>query len=123
MNMCVFLAPSETSLDKERKLQKCTLSNEGQMHSLLGPCVLSHPMNNSRRVDVLHAPEDLVDEELDVVVGELLRLDDVVEVRAHEVGDEVEVAELGQSRRGSEDVLQPDDLKTRYIIETESCPN
>lgn len=110
--MNVFLTASETSLDKKRKSQACTLSNEGQMHSLLRPCVLSYPMNNSCRVDVLHTPEDLVDEELDVVVGELLRLDDVVEVGAHKVRDEVEVAELGQRHRGSEDVLQPDDLKT-----------
>ena len=36
--------------------------------------------------DVLHATDDLVDEELDVVVGKLLRLDDVVQVGPHQVG-------------------------------------
>ena len=79
-------------------------------------------MNNSCRVDVLHAPENLVDEELDVVVGELLRLDDVVEVGAHEVRDEVEVVELGKIRRGSEDVLQPDDLKTKLPLKLNHVP-
>ena len=73
-------------------------------------------MNDASRVDVLHAPEDLVDEELDVVVRQLLRFDDVVEVGAHEVGHEVEIAELGQSRGGGEHVLQSDDLKDRNII-------
>ena len=55
-------------------------------------------MNNAGRVDVLHASENLVDEELDMVVGQLLRFDDVIEVCAHEVSDEVEIAELGQGR-------------------------
>ena len=36
---------------------------------------------------VLHATDDLVDEELDVVVGKLLGLDDVVQVGPHQVGD------------------------------------
>ena len=36
---------------------------------------------------VLHATDDLVDEELDVVVGKLLGLDDVVQVGSHQVGD------------------------------------
>ena len=79
-------------------------------------------MNNSCRVDVLHAPENLVDEELDVVVGELLRLDDVVEVGAHEVRDKVEIAELGQRCRGSEDVLQPDDLKSKFPLKLNQVP-
>ena len=35
---------------------------------------------------VLHATDDLVDEELNMVVGKLLRLDDVVQVGAHQVG-------------------------------------
>ena len=68
-------------------------------------------MNNASRVDVLHASENLVDEELDMVVRQLLRFDDVVEVCAHEVSDEVEVTELGQARGWSKDVLQSDDLK------------
>ena len=46
-------------------------------------------MNDASRVDVLHAPEDLVDEELDVVVRQLLRFDDVVEVGSHEVGHHI----------------------------------
>ena len=41
---------------------------------------------NKKRI-VLHATDDLVDEELDVVVGKLLGLDDVVQVGPHQVGD------------------------------------
>lgn len=37
----------------------------------------------------LQASENLVDEELDMVIGQLLTLDDVVEVRAHQVGHQV----------------------------------
>jgi hypothetical protein len=34
-------------------------------------------------VDVFHAADDLIDEELDVIVGQLLGLDNVVQVRPH----------------------------------------
>ena len=37
-------------------------------------------------MSILHAADDLVDEELDVVVGKLLSLDDVVQVSSHQVG-------------------------------------
>ncbi|TNN34740.1 hypothetical protein EYF80_055097 [Liparis tanakae] len=41
----------------------------------------------------LQAPEDLVDQELDVVVRQLLALHDVVEVGAHQVGHQVPVGQ------------------------------
>ena len=40
-------------------------------------------MNNTGRVDVFHAPEYLVDEELNVVVTEFLGPDDGVQVSTH----------------------------------------
>ena len=43
-------------------------------------------INLFQEQDILHAADDLVDEELDVVVGKLLRLDDVVQVSSHQVG-------------------------------------
>ena len=42
--------------------------------------------SNKSTLSILHAADDLVDEELDVVVGKLLRLDDVVQVSSHQVG-------------------------------------
>ena len=47
------------------------------------------PVNDAGRVDILHAAYDLVDEELDVVVRQLLGLDDVVQVSAHQRGHHV----------------------------------
>lgn len=41
------------------------------------------PMNDARRVDVLQAAEHLVDQELDVIVGQALRSYYVVQVCAH----------------------------------------
>ena len=55
---------------------------------------MTHPVNDPCGVDVLHASEDLVDEELDVIVAQLLRFHNVVQVRSHQMGDEVDVREL-----------------------------
>ncbi len=74
---------------------------------------MTHSVYDSRRVDVLHAPEYLVDEELHVVVAQLLRLDDVVEVRPHEVRHQVHVGELGQRRGRGEHVQEANDLERR----------
>ena len=62
-------------------------------------------------MDVLHAAEDLVDQELDVVVRQLLSLDNVVEVGPHQRADQVHVSEVVQRRAGGEHVQQVDDLK------------
>ena len=85
-------------------------------------------MDDSCGVNVLHAPEDLVDEELDVVVAQLLRLHDVVEVGAHQVRHQVHVGELAQVLGRGEHVEQADDLERKrkvkkiFIIVIESWP-
>ena len=48
----------------------------------LGTDILLEPQSRK----ILHAADYLVDQELDVVVGELLSLDDVVQVSPHQVG-------------------------------------
>ena len=72
-------------------------------------------MNDACGVDVLHAPEDLVDEELDVVVAQLLRLHDVVQVGTHQVGHEVHVGELGLVARRRENVEKADNLRSEKL--------
>ena len=47
------------------------------------------PVNDPRRVYVLHPSDYLVNQELDVVIRQLLGLDDVVEVGAHQVSHHV----------------------------------
>jgi hypothetical protein len=50
-------------------------------------------MQNSCGVDVAEASEDLIEEELHVLVAERLRReDDLVQVRVHELGDNVAAA-------------------------------
>ena len=47
------------------------------------------PVNDPRRVYVLHPSDYLVNQELAVVIRQLLGLDDVVEVGAHQVSHHV----------------------------------
>lgn len=50
-------------------------------------------MQNSCGVDVAEASEDLIEEELHVLVAKRLRReDDLVQVRVHELGDNVAAA-------------------------------
>lgn len=49
----------------------------------------TNPVNDACRVYVLEPPQYLVDEELNVVVGQFLRSHDVVEVCAHEMSHQV----------------------------------
>lgn len=61
-------------------------------------------------VHVEEPPEDLVDEVLDVLVGEFLAgVDDAVEVCFHELGDDVDVVEAGLGV-GLVDVEEADDV-------------
>ena len=62
-------------------------------------------------MNILHPPDNLVDQELDVVIGQLLGLDDVVEVCPHEVGHHVHIRELVQCALGCEAVQQPNYLE------------
>ena len=51
-------------------------------------------MDDLAGVQVLHPPEYLVEEDLDVVGGQVLgRDDDLVQVRLHQLGDEVDFLE------------------------------
>ena len=57
-------------------------------------------MDYPAAVEVLHSPEDLVEEDLDVVGREMLRGDDdLVEITLHEFGDEVDFLEKVNVRR------------------------
>ena len=47
------------------------------------------PVNDPRRVYVLHPSDYLVNQELDVVIRQLLGLDNVVEVGPHQVSHHV----------------------------------
>lgn len=49
----------------------------------------TNPVNDACRVYVLEPPQYLVDEELNVVVGQFLRPHDVVEVCTHEMSHQV----------------------------------
>ena len=48
-------------------------------------------MDDAGRVDVLETAQDLIHEELNVLVRQRLRLQDVVQVGAHQVGHKVPV--------------------------------
>ena len=73
-------------------------------------------------MNIFHPPDNLVDQELDVVIGELLGLDDVVEVCPHEVGHHVHIRELIQRALGGEAVQQPNYLEWGHelLITSES---
>ena len=87
---------------------------------------------NKRTSSILHAADDLVDEELDVVVGKLLRLDDVVQVSTHQVGHldtvdwvrkkghfyHVDISKLVKRVLRCEAVEKSNDLKVAYIGQT-----
>lgn len=47
-------------------------------------------------MDELQPPQNLIDKELNVIVGEALRADDVVQVRAHQVRHKVDLCERFQ---------------------------
>ena len=40
-------------------------------------------------MNILHTPHNLINQELNMIIRQLLSLDDVVEVGAHQVGDHV----------------------------------
>ena len=71
------------------------------------------------RVDGLEAAEDLVDEVLDVVVGErLLAVDDVVQVRVHQLEREVDVIPLiNRPGRRRHDVAQVEDVLVVEVLQ------
>ena len=52
---------------------------------------LEVPVDDSCRVDILHTPHNLIDQELYMVIRQLLGLDDIVQVGPHQVGHHVPV--------------------------------
>ena len=65
-------------------------------------------MNDTSRMHKKDPPEDLVDKILDMVVTELLpRIDDPVQIRLHQVSNDVNVSIVGSSL-GFENVQQSD---------------
>eukprot|EP00968_Pinguiococcus_pyrenoidosus_P005296 scaffold340_cov256-Pinguiococcus_pyrenoidosus.AAC.20 len=69
---------------------------------------LEVPMENAGGVDVLDAPQELIQEVLVVLVGErLLRTQHPMQIRLHEVGHQVDVREVLFAGRVHHDVIQP----------------
>lgn len=77
----------------------------------------THPVDDASRVDVFHASEDLIDQKLDVVVGQSLSLDNVVQVGPHQVGDQVHVDKLVQGFAGRKDIQQANDVFMVHVLE------
>lgn len=72
-------------------------------------------MNNPSRVDILETTQDLVHQKLDMIIGELLRADDVVQVSPHEVGHHVHLLKLLQCFLRAEDVQHAWLDKNRHL--------
>mmetsp|Transcript_39239 Transcript_39239/g.103439 ORF Transcript_39239/g.103439 Transcript_39239/m.103439 type:complete len:321 (-) Transcript_39239:246-1208(-) len=76
-------------------------------------------MEHLGRVDGFEAAQDLVNEVLDVVVGErLLGVDDVVQVSVHQLENKVNVLPLiNLARRRQHDVAQVEDVLMREVLQ------
>ena len=70
-------------------------------------------MEDIGRVDVLEAPENLIEEVADVVIAQPLRLEQLVEISLHETLDDVHVLH-GVHGGGPEDVT---DVNNVFMIE------
>ena len=70
-------------------------------------------VENIGRVDVLEAPENLIEEVADVVITESLSLEKFVEVRLHETLDDVDILH-GVQGRGPQNVADVDNV---FMIE------
>ena len=69
------------------------------------------PVQHVRRVDVLQAPQDLVEEVLVVLVRQgLPRGDDAIEVGLHQIGDDVHVLEVDRVRGHRHQILHLHDV-------------
>ena len=78
-------------------------------------------MEDVGRVDVLEAPEDLVEEVADVVIAQPLGLEKLVEVGLHEALHDVDVAET-LDVDGTEDVADVDDVLVLEPVEDLDLP-
>lgn len=68
-------------------------------------------------MDVLEPSKHLVHKELHVIVGQSLRADDVVQVGAHQVGDQVDLLEGLQGVPVVERVEQSDDVLMVHVLQ------
>lgn len=59
----------------------------------------THPVDDTGRVDVFETAKDLIDQELYMFLVKSLRLDDVVEIWAHFMIDEIDILERDEVRR------------------------
>jgi hypothetical protein len=74
-------------------------------------------VDDAGRVNVFEASKHLVDEELNVVVGETLGADDVVKVSAHQMGDQVDLLERLQCVTLMKDIEQSDDVLVIHVFQ------
>ena len=70
---------------------------------------LQVPVEDISRVDVLEAPQYLIEEVADVVIAQSLSLQELVEIRFHEALDDVDILD-GVLGGGSEDVPDINDV-------------
>lgn len=70
-------------------------------------------------MDVLEAAQDLVDQELHVIIAQLLRPDDVVQVSAHQMCRHVDLAERLQTLVRMEDVQKANHVLMVHVLEGE----
>jgi hypothetical protein len=74
-------------------------------------------MNDSRRVDIFHAANYLVHQELDMIIRQFLRFDNVVEVSAHQGRDQIDVVKFGQRLGRGEDIEEADDILVSHVLQ------
>ena len=51
-------------------------------------------MNDSRRVDVFHSSEYLINKELYMLVGKFLRFNDVIQICSHQMRNQINITEI-----------------------------
>jgi len=82
-------------------------------------------MDDPGAVDVLQTAQDLVDQKLNVVVGQLLGAYDVVQIGVHQVGHHVDLLKLFQrigGLSGMKDVQQTDDVLVVHVLQQSQLP-
>ena len=67
-------------------------------------------MNHTGRMDVLETAQHLVNEKANMIVAKTLTLDNLVEIGAHQLIDEIHLGEGVQRRRWCKHIQQTDDL-------------
>lgn len=78
---------------------------------------LEIPVDDTSRVNVLQTAKHLVNKELNVIVGQSLRANDVVQIGAHQMGHQVDVGEGLQGVTMVESVEKSDDVLMVHVLE------